>query len=153
MQISGYKRRKRAGFAYPPIPARDQYILSDGTANEQSSIRILHGMLALLRLRGSIFSALTKFLLSVSSSRDSSPADAFRAESVTHTNKENEQFVRDRHSSLSSQAGVYVTPGISAYFKPRLSRLFTSDLPAINELHAHSCSFRPRLQSHNQYNH
>lgn len=120
-----------------------------------ASVYILdpHGMSALLLLRVSIFSAVTKFLLPVSSSRDSSPAGVFRAESVTQINKENEQFVRHHHPSLSSQAGVYVTPKISPYFKARLSRLFTSNLPAINKLHAHSCSFQPRLQSHSQYNH
>lgn len=113
MESSDYKRRKKVGFAYPPIPVRDQDILSDGTINEQSSIRILHGMSALLRLRRSSFSALTKFLPSVSSSKDSSPADAFRAESITHTNKENEQFVRDHHPSLSSQASVFVAESVS----------------------------------------
>ncbi|KAJ5394289.1 uncharacterized protein N7487_011930 [Penicillium crustosum] len=91
MESSDYKRRKKVGFAYPPIPVRDQDILSDGTINEQSSIRILH----------------------VSSSKDSSPADAFRAESITHTNKENEQFVRDHHPSLSSQASVFVAESVS----------------------------------------
>lgn len=55
---------------------------------------------------GSTLSALTEVLLSVSSSRASSPADVFRAESVTHINKENEQFVRDYHPSLSSQRSL-----------------------------------------------
>jgi hypothetical protein len=61
---------------------------------------------------GSTLSALTEVLLSVSSSRASSPADVFRAESVTHINKENEQFVRDYHPSLSSQAGVSVAESV-----------------------------------------
>lgn len=111
MQSSDYKRRKTAGFAYPAIPVRDQDIHSDGAPNERISIRSVHCMSTLL-LRGSSCSALTKFLLSVSLFRDSSPADAFRAESVTHIDKENEQFVRDHHPSLSSQAGVYVAESV-----------------------------------------
>jgi hypothetical protein len=58
------------------------------------------------------FPALTKFLLPVSSTGDSSPADVFRAEPVTHVNKENEQFVRTRHPSLSSQDGVIVSESV-----------------------------------------
>ncbi|CAG8939211.1 unnamed protein product [Penicillium salamii] len=103
MQSSGYKRRKTAGFAYPAIPARDQdippyskdqEIPSYGPPNKPISLRTV----------------LVSFI------GDSSPADAFRAESITHIDKENEQFVRTHHPSLSSQEGVRVSE--SAFGEP-----------------------------------
>lgn len=112
MQSSGHKRRKTAGFAYPAIPARDQDIPPYGAANKPTSFRAVHGMSTPLLWRGSFFSALTKFLLSVSFTGDSSPADAFRAESVNDINKENEQFVRTHHPSLSSQEDVFVSESV-----------------------------------------
>ncbi|KAJ5435490.1 hypothetical protein N7445_006375 [Penicillium cf. griseofulvum] len=90
MQSSGHKRRETAGFAYPAIPARDQDIPPYGAANKPTSFRTVH----------------------VSYTGDSSPADVFRAESVTHINKENEQFVRTYHPSLSSQEDVCVSESV-----------------------------------------
>lgn len=100
MQSSGYKRRKIAGFAYPAIPARDQDIPPYGAANKPISFRTVHGMLASFRTAHTSYTG------------DSSPADVFRAESVTHINKENEQFVRTHHPSLSSQVDVRVSESV-----------------------------------------
>ncbi|KAJ5607002.1 hypothetical protein N7537_003621 [Penicillium hordei] len=54
----------------------------------------------------------TPLLLRVSFTGDSSLADAFRAESVTHINKENEQFIRTHRPSLSSQEDVCVSESV-----------------------------------------
>lgn len=59
----------------------------------------------------SVFSADQPFFL-VSSSRKNSPQQAFRAESETHITKDNEQFVRDHHPSLSSQGWVFVSESV-----------------------------------------
>ncbi|KAJ5296954.1 uncharacterized protein N7443_007847 [Penicillium atrosanguineum] len=87
MEISGYKRRKSNGFAYPAIPVGDQDIGSWETADEPFTIRLIPGYPSEDRLR----------------------ADTFRAESITHVNKQNEQLVRSYHPSLSSRERVWVS--------------------------------------------